>query len=788
MNDSIILSLLSSDLKRNKAIHITLFIFLLLSALLMTSGALVIERLNGALDQVMATAKPPHVLQMHIGDYSTKQIEQFAKRTRLVETLQIQEMANVEGVNLNFKRADGSTVSLGDSLLDNYFVKQNSNFDYLLDTENHIIAMQVGHVGVPISYARTKSIAVGDQLQLTANGYTANYIVSHLIRDAQMGSSLSSSIRFLLHQDDFAALYQLAPNKEVLIEFRLTDEATIDHFVTLYNDPTNALPSNGVQITYPLIKLVNGIADGLMSGVIILVGVVLLTIATITMRFTILATLERDVREIGALKAIGIKHVDIANLYKLKYRFLTLIVCLIVVPGTFVINGLFTANIALNFGQSAYSMWTFLVPLIALISFIVIIEWSLHRILRRIAKMSVVEALIDGRLNVNQRTKKSYQAANFKWLFNQIDLSLSWHDIKHNYKSWLAITLLFILSSFTMLVPYNLYATMSSSDFVRYVGAAKSDVRMSIQYRDNLVQTVKNINRQLAADDDIKTYHHFKKVRGTLIGKDKSKAFVVEVGDYKTFDVAMSSGRLPSKDGEIALSSLNQAALECQLGDELTIQFNGISHSFTVVGSYQDITNGGITAKISQAVTGTIIEDAFFIDLKDGVIIDHFVERLEKQYPDSKVIAVDTLIDQTLGTITSSLDVVVKMVYLLVVLIIGMLAVLFTSLQIAKKEGEDGALLALGFKKNQLRVMYLQRMMLAVIIGTSCGVLLSLTLGQLLIGVIVSLMGFGITQLSFLVNPLWLLLVGCTVPVLIAATLTWQMTRRITNNIVNQSI
>lgn len=788
LNNTMTLSLLFNDLKRNKAIHLTLFLFLLISAILMTSGALVIERLNGAIDQVMSIAKPPHVLQMHIGDYNTEQLQQFADQTGLVQTNQIQEMANIEGVNLSFSRADGSTVSLGDSLLDNYFVKQNSRFDYLLDTDNRIVNMQVGHVGVPISYARAKAIAVGDQLHVTVNGHTADYTVSHLIRDAQMGSSLSSSIRFLLHQDDFSTLYQYAPNKEVLIEFRLTDEASIDRFVTLYNDPDATLPNNGVQITYPLIKLVNGIADGLMSGVIILVGIVLLIIAIITMRFTILATLERDVREIGTLKAIGIKHADIANLYKLKYRLLTLIACLIAVPGTFIINHLFTSNIALNFGQSAYSAWTVLAPLIALIGFVLIVEWSLRRILKRIAKMSVLEALIDGRLSTGRRAKQSYQTASLKRLFNQLDLSLSWHDLKYNRKSWLAVTLIFVLSSFTMLLPYNLYSTMSSSDFVRYVGAAKSDVRMTLQYREDLEKTVEQITAQLAIDDDISTYHHFKRVRGTLIGAEKSKAFVVEIGDYGGFDIAMSSGRLPTKDGEIALSTLNQQALDCQLGDVLTIAFNDIDYSFTVVGSYQDITNGGITAKISQAVTGDTIDNAFFIDLKQGVDINNFVERLENQHHDSKVMAVDTLIDQTLGTITASLNVAVKTVYLLVVVIIGMLAVLFTGLQIAKKEGEDGVLLALGFKKNQLRVMYLMRMLLSVIVGTAVGILLSITLGQLLMGVVVSLMGFGITQLSFLVNPLWLLLVGCIVPVVTAMALTWQMTRRINSSIVNQAI
>ena len=52
------------------------------------------------------------------------------------------------------------------------------------------------------------------------------------------------------------------------------------------------MPQNGVAITYSLIKLVNTIGDGLMGGVIIIVGVILIIISLITMRFTVLSTLE----------------------------------------------------------------------------------------------------------------------------------------------------------------------------------------------------------------------------------------------------------------------------------------------------------------------------------------------------------------------------------------------------------------------------------------------------------------------------------------------------------------
>lgn len=192
---------IARDLKANKTVNITLFLFVCLSAWLMASGALVIERLTGALDHIEQIAAPPHYLQMHIGDYDEKAIKAFADETGMVEHVAIQKMFNVDGVNIIHE------TSFSDSLLDNYFVIQNDTFDFLLDSENQIAQVDAGEIGIPVVYAKKYGIEVGERLTVTVGDVEKSFVVKTVIRDAQMGSSLASSIRFLISPVDFQTLY-----------------------------------------------------------------------------------------------------------------------------------------------------------------------------------------------------------------------------------------------------------------------------------------------------------------------------------------------------------------------------------------------------------------------------------------------------------------------------------------------------------------------------------------------------------------------------------------------------
>lgn len=88
-----------------------------------------------------------------------------------------------------------------------------------------------------------------------------------------MGSSMASSIRFLVSDGDFKQLIKDAPRTESIIAFRLHDAATSTEVLRAYTADEAGLPTNGPAITWQTIRLFNGLA------VVIAVAGILMVVA-----------------------------------------------------------------------------------------------------------------------------------------------------------------------------------------------------------------------------------------------------------------------------------------------------------------------------------------------------------------------------------------------------------------------------------------------------------------------------------------------------------------------------
>lgn len=771
-------SLIRNDLIRNKAVNLTLFVFLFISALLMATGFLVISRLSGSVDQIMALTEPPHYLQMHVGEFDRERVEELITDTGLVKEQQIQDMANIEGINIDYVRQDGTRGNLADSLLDNYFVKQNESFDYLVDLDNQRIELESGEIGLPLIYAKRANLKPGDQMLIHQLDKTYSFTIKRIIRDAQMGSSLSSSIRFLLHPQDFEEIYKHALRQESMIEVRLHNEGDIGKFESIYMDTANQMPQNGVAITYPLIKLVNTIGDGLMSGVIIAVSLILILISLITMGFTVQSTLEDEVREIGVLKAVGLKNKDINSLYQLKYRIITLIACLLAALASFGLAKVFMNNIALNFGLSQATLLSYFLPFVAAGLIYLIVMLSLKRALKIISKMNVLVALREGRI-VRSKDLNKQRGGKLSRLFRHPETSLALLDLKLNAKSWLVLMIVLFLCSTIILLPLNLYSTMSSPDFSRFLGAARNDVAVTVQYQPELEGFVSQIRQATKSDPEIELAREYRTFRGMVEGEKGWQAFMMETGDYAEFPIEMAGGRLPKADNEMAVSLLNQEKFGLNIGDHFPVKIGEEIVDFQIVGVYQDITNGGHTSKVVRQVDQDIINYAFYINLLPGTDQAAFVENWSEEFKEAKVLPFEDMISQTLGTITSSLLYALIAVFLLSLMIIVLISVLYISLRMYKNYQEDATLLALGFIPRAVRQMYFTKSAVVIILGVVLGAILTLAIGESLMGVIFAGLGFGVTKMNFIIQPLWFILIGCLIPATIALAAIMITTRKI---------
>ena len=319
--------LIFNDLRKNRLINIATCIFMAVTAMLLGLSIFLFARLYFSIDMLMRDAQTPHFLQMHTGRIEEERIYAFARSRKDVEKMQI----------LTFLNLQNSQISIGDisfeaNMQDNGLCTQSKSFDYLLDAKNDVIYPKEGEVYVPVAYKNEYDIKIGD----TFNIGNEKLIVAGFLRDSQMNSMMASSKRFLVSEADYERLKYLG-SEEYLIEFRLKQGSDVNAFYTSYKDCS--LYDNGPAITYPLIKLMNALSDGIMILVILLVSIVILFISILCIRYILLTELKKDMRQIGMMKAVGISGKDIGHLYISKYLMLSLIGCI-----TGMISALLTAK------------------------------------------------------------------------------------------------------------------------------------------------------------------------------------------------------------------------------------------------------------------------------------------------------------------------------------------------------------------------------------------------------------------------------------------------------------
>lgn len=205
-----------------------------------------------------------------------------------------------------------------------------------------------------------------------------------------MNSKLASSKRFLISKNDFEELKNLG-SIEYLIEFRLKDLSKLSEFETAY--ASAGLETNGPTMTYPLFKTVNALSDGVMIGIILFVSVLVIAIAFMCIRFTLLAKVEDDYREIGVMKAIGLRISDIKKIYLAKYAAIAAAGCMLGFALSLVFKGYLLENIRLYMGESKNSFVASFLGIIGILLVFFAIIAYVNGVLRCFRKISAAEAI-----------------------------------------------------------------------------------------------------------------------------------------------------------------------------------------------------------------------------------------------------------------------------------------------------------------------------------------------------------------------------------------------------------
>ncbi|MFJ7735656.1 FtsX-like permease family protein [Lysinibacillus sp. NPDC097287] len=732
--------IIRNDVLKSKLITLTTMIFVAAAAMLVSLSAILVVNLSGGIDTLMKQAKTPHFMQMHAGGIDTVRLTDFAEHNSNVDEFQVLEFLNIDGAQIVI----GGN-SLADNVQDNGFSTQSAKFDYLLDLDGNVINVADGEIFVPVGYMKDGTAKVGDKVVINGKNLT----VAGFLRDSQMNSLLASSKRFLVSEIDYAAIKEFG-SSEYLIEFRLKDLSEIGAFETAYTSA--GLEANGPTITYRLSKMLNAISDGLMIAVILLVSALVVAIAFMCIRFTLLAKIEDDYREIGVMKAIGLRVTDMKKIYLAKYAVIAAAGCTLGFALSFMFKGLLLENIRLYMGESENSYSALFFGIFGVFFVFLTIIAYVSRVLKRFRKISAAEAIRFGTSQGKSAGAKHFCLSGNRLLNTNIFLGMK--DVLARKSLYATMLAVLVISTFIIIVPKNLYNTISSKSFITYMGIGNSDMRIDIQQTDNISNKATEMAKVMEKDKSISKYAVFTTKTFKIKARDGSEERIkIELGDHSIFPVKYSDGRAPVSEGEIALSVINAGELGKKVGDEITLMIEGKERNLTVSGIYSDITNGGKTAKaVFSDNSADIMWSVISAELSDKTHVEGKVLEYADRFNFAKVSGIDDYITQTFGSTINSIGKASGAAIAVALILTVLVTLLFMKMLVAKDRYSIAVMKSFGFTNSDISAQYVSRSVLVLVVGIILGTLLANTLGEVLAGAIIS--SFGASTFKFVVDPL----------------------------------
>ncbi len=699
--------LIWNDIKQNRLLSAATIFFMTISAMLLALTVLLFSSLLGAIDNLMEKAQVPDFMQMHTGEIEESKIFQFIENHGEISKWQICRFLNL----------DNSQIILGghnlaDSTQDNGLSIQGEGFDYLLGMDNGIPEVLQGEVYVPVCYRSLYSLDVGDTMKIGSR----ELVIAGFIRDAQMNSMMSSSKRFLINEVDYNNIKPQG-EEEYLIEFLLCDGADENALQTDYT--ADGLPSNGPAITKPLIRMINALSDGIMIFVIFLVSIVVLLIALICIRFILSLRMEKDRKEVGMLKALGIEKREIKKLYFAKYILFSGCGALLGLMAAASLKRPLTEEIQELYGVADAGIGIGLLSLLAVLFVEGIILFSVWHCLKKTDRLSALEALIP------EQAKK---------------------------KDWGQYLLIGVVTGacvFLMIVPQNLYSTLSSPKFVTYMGIGDGEIRIDIRQTEDIAKATEQIASVLENDAQVEKYVVLQTKSYPAIKQDGEKLhLILETGNHNLFPVSYVKGILPKEKNEIALSALNAEELGLNVGDTLELLIGGRKTTYTVCGIYSDITNGGKTAKAAKIEDDTPITwSVLYVSLKEFVSKEQWIKQYRQMGTD--VTDITDYVKNTYGQTLEQLHMASLVAVGISIMVIFVVVALFMRLLVEKKRYEISLHKALGFTNREMKYAYLVKGLFPAAAGVIFGMVMGNLCGESLCGAI--LKSFGAEGFRFVI-------------------------------------
>lgn len=748
--------ILKKDLRRKRTMNLILCLFVILATMFLASSVSNLKAVFGAVDYFMEISKVPDYFVLAQTDGSGDAIADYLAGSSDVTEYEVMKSFNVANERISVLEAEDEEA--GEYARTNTLAVQAmpENFMKVFDRADQPIQLENGEIAFPKVEAEENHLAIGDRVSICVGEVEQEFTIAAITKDVVFGSSMMGYKRLLITKEDyerFAAQENLTYINIYCINY--TDK---EAFKEDWKKQNFSLISEIEKARVPMCYMI----EMVLAGTLMIVSICLILIAFLVLRFTITFTLQEDYREIGIMKAIGMREVGIRGIYMIKYIGLSIFGAAVGFALSFPFGELLLKQAIVNLvvGQADGGCLLHLACAVLVVGIVVLFCYLCTGRLRR---FSAIDAIRNG--SVGER----YQVKNYLKLWKRKRMNprfyLACNDILSAPRHFLVLMITFCICTMLILLPLASLHTLESDALITLFGIAVSDAYIDMGHEDDYVGNMEAIQADLSELEETLRAHGLEAETGTDVGylipcyaDDPENVYsymtLQETGSWER-SYEFLDGREPIYENELMITERTAEEMGVTVGDSIYFQYPDNVEEYVITGTYQSMMDMGYGYRVSReaALREEYISGVFTLQAKViGLESAEAYEQIKELFADYKVMNARECTARMIGDIVEQMERMILVITVVVLLINSLITVLTMKTMMFRERGQIALLKSIGFRDGALKGWQVSRILLLLVTAILLGILLSKLLGPVTVGLVFQMMGA--TQVKLEVNVL----------------------------------
>jgi putative ABC transport system permease protein len=759
--------------------NIILLIFVVLATTFLASSINNLISISESVDYFMDRAKTPDYIISAHDKGGDKEFDNWLNTSKLIKSYDIDRSTMLSKENIKIKQDNKlqDFQPFGETLLQ----AQPKKYGKLLDGDGNEVVLKPGEIAFSMPDKSKNNLEVGDKVVVTLGAIKKEFTIRLFTKDAIFGSSMNEMKRLLISDEDYE-IFKASKEAAGLNNYYIMSEDT-----TKLEKEFKGLNCNTIINLDRSIISSSFILDMLPSAILIVVSLCLILIAFLILRFTIIFTLQDDFKEIGVMKAIGLREFHIKKIYLVKYLAITIIGVAIGFAVSFPFGNILLKQSSANILMKA-ATGNILVNILCSALVILMVLLFCYTCTRKLNKFSAIDAIRNGSTGERFKGKSRLKLKNFKNF--KVPMFIALNDISCNLRRFIVLILTFCIGTILIIIPLNTINTLKDPSIIKVFGLDYSDAFIDTdkmdkytsgatkeEYLKDLHDLEKNIKD---SGVDIKIYGEVMyRLKFNAGDKDTVLSLMaLQALEKDTNGYNILKGKMPELKNEVAITEAVAKKLKVSIGETIYTEIDKDNKELIVTGLYESMNNMGQSVRLSPKMDIDFkylaIPFSFQGNFQENVEPQVLIDKLKDKYPNYSFKNSQEYVSKYLGGSLDQLDTMKNLILAIVVGINALITILMMKTFISKEKGEIAMLKSIGFRNSSIRFWQAIRISIVLVVAIVLGIILSKFLGPVTAGQVFAIMGvhnieFKVQVLEvYMVYPIILLVVTTAIAYLSA--------------------